>query len=238
MPRLRLLATAAAIAAATSLAGCRGGGDAARFPGAPIILISIDTLRADRLPAYGSKRVATPAIDRLAADGILFENAYAHVPLTLPSHTTLLTGRLPYDNGVRSNIGYRLEGDRARTLPGLLAAQGYATGAAVSAYVLRGETGLGPLFDSYDDSLEVWEAATLGALQRRGDDTVQVALRWVDQVRGGDGARTKPFFLFVHLFEPHSPYEPAPPFRDRYPDAYDGEIATVDAVVGRLFAEL
>ena len=213
--------------------GCRGknavGG---AFKDAPIILISIDTLRADHLPLYGYKGVETPALARLAGDGIVYDNAYAHVPLTLPSHTTMLTGRLPYENGVRSNIGYSLRGT-GPTLPQLLKARGYATGGAISSYVLRGETGIGPLFDFYDDSLEIFEAATLGALQRDGNDTVRTALRWVDTVR------EKPFFLFLHLFEPHTPYEPAPELRARYAASpYDGEIATVDAILGRFIAEL
>src|SRR6266581_2004577 len=165
---------------ASFVIGCRNREGAGRFANAPVILISIDTLRADHLTAYGAKLVDTPAIDRLASDGIVFENAYAHVPLTFPSHATMMTGRLPFENGVRSNIGYKLEGDRQATLPKLLAQRGYATGAAVSAYVLRGETGMASLFDFYDDSMEVWQSATLGSLQRRGDDTARVALAWVD----------------------------------------------------------
>jgi len=177
--------------------------------------------------------VDTPNIDRLAGDGIVFENAYSHVPLTFPSHVTMMTGRLPYENGVRSNIGYKLDANAHPTLPRLLAARGYATGAAVSAYVLRGDTGLRSIFDSYDDAMEVWESATLGALQRRGDETERVAVRWLDTVKA------KPFFLFFHLFEPHTPYEPAEPFRTKYAKSpYDGEIATADAIVGRFFAEL
>lgn len=219
------------LAAAPLLLSCGRREGAGSHPGAPIVLVSIDTLRADRLPAYGYGGVATPAIDRLAAEGIVFENAYTHVPLTLPAHASVFTGRLPPDTGVRSNIGYRLEPDRHPTLPRLLADRGYATGAAVSAYVLRADTGIGSLFDFYDDSLEVWEAATLGALQRSGRETVRAALGWVDRVR------ERPFFLFLHLFEPHSPYEPEPPFR-RYADPYDGEIATVDAILGDFFAEL
>ena len=215
------------------LTGCKNhGSGAGRFPNAPVILISIDTLRADHLTAYGAKLVDTPAIDRLASEGIVFENAYAHVPLTFPSHATMMTGLLPFQNGVRSNIGYKLDANAHPTLPRLLAERGYITGGAVSAYVLRGDTGMRSLFDFYDDSMEVWESATLGALQRRGDETERVALRWVDTVKA------KPFFLFFHLFEPHTPYEPIEPFRSKYPNPYDGEIATADAIVGRFFAEL
>lgn len=223
-----------ALSAVALLAGCKGRATASgEFKTAPVILISIDTLRADHLTAYGAKVVDTPAIDRIASDGIVFENAYAHVPLTLPSHVTMLTGRLPYENGVRSNIGYRLDRDVDLTLPRLLHASGYATGGAVSAYVLRRDTGLGPLFDFYDDSMEVWSSATLGALQRPGDQTVHAALGWLDRVQG------RPFFLFLHLFEPHSPYEPVEPFKTKYASSpYDGEIATADAIVGRFFTEL
>lgn len=196
----------------------------------PIFLISIDTLRADRLPAYGSARVATPAIDALARDGIVFENAYAQVPLTLPSHASMLTGAHPYQTKVRGNIGYRLESES--TLPRLLKLRGYATGGFVSAYVLRAETGIARGFDRYDDSLEVHESATLGALQRSGGETVREALQWIDKVG------TEHFFAFVHLFEPHSPYQPAEPFRSQYRDPYDGEIATVDAILETFFGEL
>lgn len=230
---LRATRAIALLACTLLLSPCkerRSSGDT--FAGAPVILISIDTLRADRLPLYGSKRVATPAIDSLAADGIVFDNAYAHAPLTLPSHASVMTGTLPYVTGVRSNIGYSLAPETRSTLPQLLAERGYATGAAISAYVLRGETGMGSLFDFYDDSLEVWESASLGALQRNGAQTVRSALRWVD------GVKKRPFFLFMHLFEPHSPYEPAEPFRSRYRDPYDAEIATVDAILATFIAEL
>jgi choline-sulfatase len=221
------------VTAALVLIGCRHRGSGpGQFANAPVILITIDTLRADHLSAYGAKLVDTPAIDRLAADGIVFENAYAHVPLTFPSHATMMTGMLPYENGVRSNIGYVLDPNAHPTLPRLLSQRGYATGAAVSAYVLRRDTGMGSLFDFYDDSMEVWESATLGALQRRGDETVHAALGWLDRVNG------RPFFLFLHLFEPHSPYEPVEPFRSKYSNPYDGEIATADAILARFFADL
>jgi arylsulfatase A-like enzyme/Tfp pilus assembly protein PilF len=232
VPVRRLRALGALLVVVSFLTGCRNRESAGRFTEAPVILISIDTLRADHLTAFGAKTVDTPAIDRLAADGIVYENAYAHVPLTFPSHSTILTGRLPYENGVRSNIGYKLDPNAHPTLPKLLAEHGYATGGAVSAYVLRGDTGLRSLFDFYDDSMEVWESATLGSLQRRGDETSRVALRWLDGVQG------KPFFLFLHLFEPHTPYEPVEPFRSKYANPYDGEIATADAIVGRFLTDL
>lgn len=201
------------------------------FPGAPVIVISIDTLRADHLPLFGYKNVETPNIDALRRDGVLFTNAWSHVPLTLPSHVTLLTGALPAENGVRDNIGYRLE-SRGTSLPELLHANGYATGAAVSAYVLRGETGLRALFDDYDDAIAFQPGSVLGDVQRPGAQTEAVAERWIA------GHEQKPFFFLLHLFEPHSPYTPVEPFRSRFANPYDGEIATADAIVGTFIASL
>ena len=207
--------------------------DRLSFPGAPIILISIDTLRSDHLPAYGYEGVATPNIDRLRQDGMLFQKAYSHCPLTLPAHAALLTGRLPSENGVRNNIGYRLNKAGQASIPGALKGKGYATAAAVSAYVLRADTGFGPLFDFYDDRLDSSAEGTLGQLQRRGADTVKVSREWIGQ------QGTKPFFFFMHLFEPHSPYLPPEPFRTRYSGSlYDGEIAVADALVGELLDDL
>lgn len=200
----------------------------------PVILISIDTLRADHLPVYGATSVETPAIDALANDSIVFENAYSHVPLTLPSHVTILTGLLPEQTGVRNNLGYRFDGAAHPTIPSLLKAKGYATGAAVSAYVLRGATGLGPLFDDYDDRIDPSsEGGAMGDVQRSGDATIAAAIPWIT------AKKDQPFFYFVHLFEPHAPYAPPEPFRSRYADRpYDGEIAATDAIVGRFLDAL
>src|SRR5438067_922232 len=115
----------------------------------PIVVISIDTLRADHLPAYGYKNVRTPAIDALAADGVVFERAYSHAPQTLPAHTSLLSGRLPFETGVRDNIGFTVKRTE-RLLPQMLRERGYATGGVVSAFVLRKETGIGQGFDFFD----------------------------------------------------------------------------------------
>ena len=204
------------------------------YPGAPVVLISIDTLRADHLPAYGYSSVATPNIDALRGDSILFENAYSHCPLTLPSHLSLLTGVLPADHGVRSNLGYRFDGARHPTLARMLRAHGYATGAAVSAYVLRGATGISDSFDLYDDAVggDVEWTRDLSTLQRPGLETARRALAWAESVR------TKPFFLFVHVYEPHAPYDPPEPFRSRYGATYDGEVAASDGVVGELLTQL
>jgi tetratricopeptide (TPR) repeat protein len=198
----------------------------------PVILITIDTLRSDHLPAYGYRGVETPAIDAFRNDAILFERAWSHVPLTLPSHTTMFTGRLPADNGVRDNLGFHVA-PTVPTLAALLKRNGYATGAAVSAFVLRKETGIDRGFDSYDDQIDPANSgANVGRVQRRGSDTAAIAKSWI-----GDHA-SQPFFYFLHLYEPHTPYDPPEPFRSRYKSAYDGEIASADAVLADFFAFL
>ncbi len=196
------------------------------FAHAPVILISIDTLRADHLPAYGYKNVDTPAIDAFRRDAILFENAYSHVPMTLPSHVALLTGLLPPANGVRDNLGYTLDARVHPAVSNLLAQNGYATGAAVSAYVLRGPTGLASCFQTYDDVIPARAGVAVGDLSRPGNQTIAIAQQWIA------GRHSQPFFYFVHLFEPHTPYEPIEPFKSRYSSAYDGEIATADSYLG------
>jgi choline-sulfatase len=198
----------------------------------PVILISIDTLRSDHLPAYGYRDVDTPAIDAFRKDGILFERAWSHVPLTLPSHSTMFTGRLPAENGVRDNIGFHLD-PKIPALAPLLKANGYATGAAVSGYVLRRESGISRGFDFYDDDIDpVNNGGNVGRVQRKGDETAAIAKKWIGEHAG------QPFFFFLHLYEPHSPYEPPEPYRSRYRLPYDGEIASADAIVGDFFGFL
>lgn len=197
----------------------------------PVIIISIDTLRADHLPMFGYRQVETPNLDALRADGILYTNAWSHVPLTLPSHASILTGQLPQNNGVRNNIGYHLD-EKVVTIPAMLRNAGYVSGAAVSSYVIRRATGLANGFDSYDDAIENRPGTTFDALQRPGAITTRVAKSWIEK------NDSKPFFFLLHLFEPHSPYTPPEPFRSRYAFAYDGEIATVDALVGEFIADL
>jgi len=204
----------------------------ARSPGAPVILISIDTLRADRLPAYGYRGVETPNIDAFRRDALLFANAYTQAPLTLPSHATILTGLLPQHHGVRNNIGYRLEAN-VPTAASVLKAAGYETGAAVSSYVLRGSTGLSEDFDFYEDAIAGKAGEATGNLQRPGGVAVGIARNWIST------RDAKPFFFLLHLFEPHTPYDPPEPFRSRYAaSAYDGEIAAADAIVGDFLADL
>ena len=153
------------------------------FPKAPVVLISIDTLRSDHLPAYGYEGVETPAIDAFRRDAILFERAYSHTPLTLPSHVSMLTGRLPTEHGVRDNVGYRYDGDRFPNLAAVLHGAGYATGAAVSAYVLRPETGMSHGFDVYDAGIPVHFTDSLGLSQRPGGQTADAALAWLKTLK-------------------------------------------------------
>lgn len=199
-----------------------------------ILLISIDTLRSDRLPAYGFTGVETPAIDAFAKDSIVFDHAYSHMPLTLPSHLTMLTGLLPGEHGVRDNTGYRFDATKHPFLPILLKKSGYATGAVVSSFVLRNETGIDAGWDHYDGNLDPgMNAGGLAASQRIGAQSAKRALEWIRE------HQEKPFFFFLHLYEPHSPYEPIEPFATKYADQrYLGEIATADSYLGAFLAEL
>jgi choline-sulfatase len=222
------------LAAMALLAGCDHGPESAAtatFPAAPVIVISIDTLRADHLPAWGYTGVQTPNIDRLRDDAVLFRNAYSQVPLTLPSHVSLFTGLLPADHGVRDNLGYRLS-SKGATLPQALKQGGYATGAAVSSYVLRGATGLRELFDWYDDGIAFTPGADLGSIERPGSATAASAQQWIAS------RANAPFFFFLHLFEPHSPYNPPEPYRSAASQPYDGEIAHADAILGSFLDDL
>src|SRR5262249_31124914 len=191
-------------------AACRR--DSNVFPNAPVILICVDTLRADHLPVYGYKGVETPAIDGLARDSVVFDNAVSQVPLTLPSPASLLTGLLPFQEGVRDNVGYRLDKSRT-TLASHLHARGYVTGAAVSAFVLDHTTGISSGFDFYEDRVEARRSGlAIGEVQRPGAETERLLEGWVASVPA-----EKPFFAFLHLYEPHAPYSPPEPFPGPYP---------------------
>jgi choline-sulfatase len=217
----------AAIVFVLALAGCSRRPNVWR--GAPVFIVCVDTLRADHLPAYGYSRVETPALDALARDSIVFDNAISHVPLTLPSHVSLFTGLLPFQHGVRDNLGYRLSKDHP-TLATVLKNAGYSTGAAVSAIVLDHGSGVAEGFDFYEDGVEARDVAqAIGQVQRGGDETERLLEGWI----GGQPPDVR-LFAFLHLYEPHSPYAPPEPFRSRYASApYDGEVAASDRIVGR-----
>jgi arylsulfatase A-like enzyme/Tfp pilus assembly protein PilF len=225
---LPLLALALVVAATTAC------GKSRRLP--PIVVVSIDTLRADRLPAYGYAGGSTPAIDALARDAVRFENAYAHYPLTLPSHLSMLTGLLPPEHGVRDNVGYRFDGASHETLAALLGGSGYATGGFVSSFVLRAKTGIDHGFSTYDEPEAPRRGAPLDAAQRPASATLERAAAWLRGVAADEDSR--PPFLFLHFYEPHAPYAPPEPYRSRLADAYDGEVAAADAAVGELTALL
>ena len=190
----------------------------------PIVVISVDTLRADRVGSYGHAPARTPAMDRLAREGVLFERALSHSPQTLPAHTSILGGRLPFQHGVRDNIGFSV-GPGERLLPSRLRERGYRSAGFVSAFVLRRETGIGAGFDLFDAELPPGEpGASMGSVRRDGVETVRRAADWV---AGQPDGR---FFLFVHLYEPHRPWRVPAGFSV----SYDGAVAYADTLVGRL----
>jgi choline-sulfatase len=199
-----------------------------------VLLITIDTLRADALGSYGSSTAATPWLDRLAAGGLRFTNARAHNVVTLPSHANILTGRLPPDHGVRDNAGFRLAASE-ETLATRLEAAGFRTGAFISAFPLDSRFGLSRGFAVYDDAFV--DAAPRPAFleqERPGGKTVDAASRWIKSSKYGGGApREQRWLAWIHLFEPHYPYVPPAPFATRFQtDSYAGEVAAADAALG------
>src|SRR6478672_1743061 len=167
MKRPFMILAVAAILALGAWAVLRGRwGAAPSAADGPIILVSIDTLRADHLPAYGYANVRTPAIDALAADGVVFERAYSHAPQTLPAHASLLSGQLPFETGVRDNVGFTIKTGE-RLLPQMLRDRGFTTGGIVSSYVLRKETGIAQGFDFFDGEMPATSVdTTIGQVQR------------------------------------------------------------------------
>ena len=200
-----------------------------------ILLITLDTTRADHLPAYGYQLGRTPNLDRLAAGGVLFERAVAAAPITLASHVSLFTSLYPFAHGVRNNGSAALS-DKLPTLATALHDRGYRTAAFVSAFVVDRRFGLAHGFDRYDDRLETRGRGTTVEVERRGDRTGLAAEEWLSQ---SAPARQSPFFVWLHLYDPHDPYDPPPPFRDAFADRpYDGEIAFDDSVVGSVLDRL
>jgi len=233
----KFLTIAAAALVVAALAA--GWGAYARRDGRlNVLLVSIDTLRADHVGSYGYPAAQTPALDATAARGVRFAHATTVAPLTLPAHSSLMTGTFPGYHGVRDNGGFYL-GDDQQTLAKALRARGYRTGGFVSAFVLDHRWGIGQGFDRYYDDFDLAKYRVdvgLDAVQRPGSDAVAKAIEWLDQ----DTAQ--PFFAWVHLYEPHAPYEPPEEIRARFPPtlvgAYDGEIAAADLQVGRLLDHL
>jgi arylsulfatase A-like enzyme/tetratricopeptide (TPR) repeat protein len=234
--RLLLLVAASivlAVAVAAMLLSTRGNAtfSVARDANRNVLLVTIDTLRADALGSYGGA-AQTPNLDRLADRGARFSFAHSHAVLTLPSHTSILTGRYPYEHGIRDNTGFRVRQGEV-TLAGRLKNLGFATGAFVSAFTLDQRYGLNAGFDLYDDAIsEVGRTTEVAVPERRADATVTAALRWLSQQSGK-------WFGWVHVFDPHAPYSAPPEWRSRYPqDQYAAEVAWTDFALGPLFARL
>jgi arylsulfatase A-like enzyme/Flp pilus assembly protein TadD len=193
-------------------------------------LITIDTLRADHVGCYGAQTVKTPTLDALAHDGVVFERAISQVPLTWPSHAVILTGTYPFQNGVQDFTGQPLAPQFLSVAQAFQKA-GYATGAVVSAFVLDRSWGLARGFGFYDDafSAETFEKKDISLVDRRAGESVAHAIAWLKKTP------RRPFFLWLHLYDPHSPYDAPEPFRSEYRNhPYDGEIAYADHELGKL----
>jgi len=241
---LRRAATVAGVAVVLTIAlpGCQKAPTGApeqpprdlSLPGANVLLITLDTTRADRIGAYGYGLAETPRLDALASDGVLFENTVTPTAFTLPSHSSIMTGLYPPFHGIRLNGGAALA-DVQTTLAERLAASGYRTGAVVGAFVIDQRWGLNQGFESFNDDFEVAadQKLDLAGVQRPGDRVVDLGLEWLDQ------PDERPFFAWLHFYDPHIPYDPPEPYRSKFESVgeyglYDGEIAFADSQVGRL----
>jgi arylsulfatase A-like enzyme/cytochrome c-type biogenesis protein CcmH/NrfG len=197
----------------------KGGAARGAAAGCNVLLLTLDTVRADHVGCYGWKRAVTPTLDALAQRGVRFEQAFAQVPITLPSHAGLLTGTYPPENGVRNNSRYALRPDLP-TLAEIFRAHGYRTGAFIGSQILDMRYGLGRGFDVYKDRMLLYE--------RPANEVTDDTLAWLEETRG------KPFFAWVHFYDAHAPYTPPKEYLNKTGDAYDGEIAFIDANIGRI----
>ena len=214
-----------------------------RIPGENVLLVTIDTLRADAVGCYGGP-AATPALDWLATEGVRFDFAHAHAVLTLPSHASILTGEYPFQHGLRNNSGYRLPSG-ARTVATLLKRAGYATAAFVAAFPVHSRFGLNVGFDVYDDHFGEGLGPTVFNMpERPASAVVPLARNWIaGRAAGGkprgEGQDDRPWFVWVHLFDPHAPYRPPAPFDARYAaQPYYGEVAATDAALAPLLEDI
>ena len=232
---LRSLAAAVVVVGACAAAGTaiwlrRAPAPGPRARDLNLLLITLDTTRADSLGAYGSKDSETPNFDRIAARGVIFEQAMTAVPLTLPAHSSLFTAKYPPQHGVRDNGGFELDAHQT-TLAERLAAAGFRTGGFVGAYVLDRRWGIAQGFDAYVDDFDLDKAKGQAAasVERPANEVADRALAWLDT------AASSRFFAWVHFYDAHSPYDPPEPYRTRFASRpYAGEVAFVDSQVGRL----
>ncbi|MGA1823750.1 MAG: tetratricopeptide repeat protein [bacterium] len=213
---------------------CQAKADQNRAPkSCNLVIVTIDTLRADHLGCYGYKDIETPAIDRLANEGVIFTRHYTPVPITLPSHTTIMTGLYPPTHGVRNN-GTCIVGDEVTTVAELLRKENYRTAAFVGAYVLHSRFGLSQGFEVYNDTFPPSIDLALPLYnERTAENVLNPAIEWLEK------NKEENFFLWIHLFDPHAPYSPPEPFRESYKiRPYDGEIVYVDSQINRLRQKL
>jgi choline-sulfatase len=233
IPQCGLLLVALLVTSTCARPADRGLSSSGSLRGANVLLVTIDTLRQDRVGAYGNPRGLTPNIDRLAARGVRYTHAFSPVPLTLPAHASILTGLLPRRHGIHNNTSFRLD-PHVPTLASLVKAAGYRTGAFVGAFVLDGRFGLNRGFDEYNDRVPHGNRAAFHYPERRAEEVVTLAADWILEPAAGPNA---PWFAWVHLFDPHAPYDAPLEYRSgRTP--YDAEVAYTDAMLGRLFARL
>ena len=196
-----------------------------------VLLITVDTLRADRLSCYSKEHLTTPNIDRLASRGALFTRAFAHTSTTLPSHANILLGTTPLSHGVHDNSNFIVR-EEFTSLAEHLKTYGYSTAAFIGAYPLDSRFGISQGFDLYDDNYDVRDIKTDTGGERTAEIVVDRAVQWLKE-------QNSPWFLWVHCWDPHAPYDPPEPFKSKFADnPYDGEVSYVDHVMGKLFAYL
>jgi arylsulfatase A-like enzyme/tetratricopeptide (TPR) repeat protein len=236
MPRPGLVAVvvivAAAAVAAVLLLRPSGRASVTRDGGLNVLLVTLDTTRADRLGCYGYAGAKTPNLDALARDGVRFENVYAQVPLTLPSHCSIMTGEYPFAHGVHNNGTYALAPERT-TLAEILKGRGFRTAAFVASFSVDSRFGLGQGFDTYDDNFQAGLPFKPANSERRAGEVAALVTNWLDNLAG------ERFFAWVHFFDPHLPYDPPSPYASEFAASpYDGEIAYMDEAVGTVVGKL
>ena len=194
-----------------------------------VVIITMDTTRTDRIECYGYDKIKTPNIDAIAGEGVLFEEAFSVQPVTLPSHCSIFTGKYPYQHGVRDNNIYRLADDNL-TLAEVLQQKNYLTTAFLASYILHKRFGLHQGFDFYNDRFINPRQKGRLPVERRASEISFLASEWLDVV--SHELEKRPFFLWLHYYDPHATYDPPHPYKTAYPDQYDGEIAYMDDWIG------
>ncbi|MGD8536528.1 MAG: sulfatase, partial [Candidatus Aminicenantes bacterium] len=210
------------------LTGFSLSGSIAKQDDLNVLLITIDTIRPDRLSCYSTKYLRTPRIEALAENGVVFDRAFAHNPTTLPSHANILLGTTPLAHGVHDNSKFRIN-EELLTLAEFLKESGYSTGAFIGAFPLDSRFGLSQGFDVYDESYSSDSSAKFTLAERRAEEVVHAAMAWFER-------QNSKWFSWIHLWDPHTMYSPPEPFKSKFEDdLYSGEVAYVDSELGRLF---